>query len=153
MPTEEKTLTQLEIVRAATNDPALAARTVKLGDREFPVLDLEYDDYMLFMAQVTPLLESLLGSLPGVRNLQLVDTITPSSIISFCGKSLPELARIVCSQSAPAITVAEVKKLGKTPFALALVVLAQIEQNQMITSVKDFFLRIAPLLTAVLPSK
>jgi hypothetical protein len=146
-------MTQVEIVRAATNDPSLALRTIKLGDREFPVLDLEYDDYMLFIAQVQPLIEALLGSLPGVKNTGLLDSLTPATLITYCAKSLPEMARIVCAQSDPTITVAEVKKLGKTPFVLATVVLAQIEQNQIITAVKSFFEQIAPLLRAAMQRK
>lgn len=146
-------MTQLEIVRAATNDPALAKRTVKLGEREFPVIDLEYDDYMLFMAQLQPLLECVLGSLPGVKSTGLLDTLTPATLVTYCAKSLPEMARIVCSQSDPTVTTAEVKKLGKTPFALAYIVLAQIEQNNIITTVKDFFAQIYPLLKSALSAK
>jgi len=144
--TESSKPTALHIVRAVTNDPSLAERTVVLGDRTFPVLDLPYDQYTLFLAQLQPLLEGLLGTLPGLSGLGLNDALTPAALITYCGKSLPEMARIVCAQSAPEITVAEVKLLGKTPFKLASVVLEQIDQNGIIADIKAFFVQLAPLL-------
>ena len=151
--TNEPKMTQLEIVRAVTNSPALATRTFTMSGRTFEILDLQYDDYMLFMAQLQPLFEALLGALPGVRNMGLLNTLSPATLITYCGKSLPEMARIVCSQSDPDITVAEVKKLGKTPFVLAALVLSQVEQNNIINAVKDFFESIVPLMKAALSQK
>lgn len=150
---EDTALPQLEIVRAATNDPALAKRTMKLGDREFAIVDLPYDDYLLFVAQAQPLIELLMGSLPGVKAAGLLDTLTPATLISYCATSLPEMARIVCSQTDAKITADDVKRLGKSPIALAMLVLAQVEQNGIIAEFRSFFQQMSPLLKALIPAK
>ena len=138
--------TALHIVRAVTNDPTLAERQVTLGDRVFPVLDLPYDQYILFLAELRPLLEGLMGTIPGLKDLSVVGALTPAALVTYCGNSLPRMAQIVCVQSDPDITVDDVKRLGKTPFKLASVVLAQVEQNAIIADIKAFFVQLAPLL-------
>jgi len=146
---QTQTPTKLEIVRAATNAPELSTRTVPLGDREFKVVDLEYDDYLLFMAQLQPLLEGLLGNLPGVRGLGLSSVLSPTDIMRYCGKSLVDMAVIVCKQTDPSVTAEEVKRLAKSPFKLVTVVMAQIEQNNIIGELKDFFNLVLPLLKGI----
>ena len=148
-PPVSEPLSKLSIVRAATNDPALSERKIVLGDRTFPIVDLAYDHYILFLAQLQPLLVGILGSIPGIKTLGLTSTVTPTALIAYCGASLPEMARIVCAQTDPEITVVEVKLLGKTPFKLAELVLAQIEQNHIINDIRDFFVQLAPLLKLV----
>lgn len=147
------TLSQIDVVRAATNDPLLSDRKVRLGEREFTVVDLEYDAYLEFMAYMKPLLECALSAIPGVAGAGVSELLTPASLVSYCSKELPQMARLVCAQTDPDITVADVKRLGKTPFALAMVVLAQIEQNDMIRVVKDFFVQTAPLLKSLISAR
>ena len=94
---EEKPLTKLEVVRAMTNDPSLAKRVVVLGDREFPIVDLGYDSYSLFMVQLQPLLQGMIGLVPGFNQFRTQASngfLTPAHVIAYCGSSLPEMARI-----------------------------------------------------------
>jgi hypothetical protein len=154
----ENTLTEKEIIRAATNDPALSARTFTLGERTFTVVDLEYDDYLKFLAYLQPLLEAVTAKIASIRGLQLdLGTggggMSASALIGFCGKDLPEMARLVCKGTDAGITVEEIKKLGKTPFRLSEIVIAQIEQNNIVKDMSDFFGQSLRLLTAALPNQ
>lgn len=150
-------LSQTEVIRAATNAPELSTISVTLGDRAFKVVDLEYDDYMVFLAKLQPLLMSFASAVAGRFGVAAPDldvsTVNPASVIQYCGQDLPEMACIVCRQTDPGITVDDVKKLGKTPFALAKVVLAQVKQNRVINDLMDFFAQVLPLLTATMSSK
>jgi hypothetical protein len=62
-------LTQKQIVRAVTNDPALSEDTVALGDTEIKIVDLDYDDYCKFVAHLQPLLELLTHTLSKAAGL------------------------------------------------------------------------------------
>jgi hypothetical protein len=147
MENTESKLSQLEIVRAATNDPAMSERVVVLGDREFPVVDLDYSSYCRFLAKLQPLLQAVAGRLGVTRGLVQANDFGLNTLIDYCAYDLPEMAHIVVSQTDPDITVEDVKKLGKTPFKLANIVLAQIEQNEMITEIANFFVQMLPLLS------
>jgi hypothetical protein len=136
-------ITNIEIARAATNDPALAATKVQLGDREFPVMDMSYEDNVKFLAYLQPLLESVAGRVAGISG----DAgLASAGLLKYCGDALPEMARMVCKQSDPSITVEEVKRLGKTPIRLAGVVAAQMQHDRTIADIVDFFKQMLPLL-------
>ena len=141
-------LTQVEINQAATNDPFLANVKVTIGDRTFPILDLEYDDYVLFLSHLQPLIKGVFGKLASLSNMSNldVDQINGASLIEYCADALPEMVRIVCKQSDPTITADEVKKLAKNPCKMASIVLEQVQQNRMISDFTDFFVQILPLM-------
>jgi hypothetical protein len=145
-------LTQQEIVRAAFNDPSLSENEVKLGDRTFKIIDLDYDSYNLFLVKLQPILglfaSSVVPQLAGSAG-----NITADQIIKYCADDLPEMARLSLSQTEPDITVDEIKKLAKSPFKLAAVVLKQIDQNKMIEEISTFFGAILPLIGAGLKKK
>jgi hypothetical protein len=143
----ESTLPQLEIVRAATNDPSLATRTVTLGDREFPIVDLPYSEYLAYLTKLQPLIQGVAGRLGAMRGLVEPTELGLGTLMEYCVNDLPEMVQISLRQTDPGITVEQVKKLGKTPFKLAYVVLAQIEQNNIISEVADFFVQMLPLLS------
>jgi hypothetical protein len=146
-PTPEPALTEAQKVRAAVNDPA---DKFTLGGRVFNIVDLPYDDYLRFIVLLEPLLKGIVGaatssiSIPGMEFS--ASTLSASSIASFCGESLPEMVRIICSQTEPDITAKEVKTLGKNPFQLAKVVMKQVAQNGLIKDFTDFFGQILPLI-------
>lgn len=147
-------LTEREIIRAATNDAALSDRTFQLGDREFKVVDLDYDNYLKFLTLMQPLLEAVAGTIASHRGVALATTgekISVGALIGYCSTQLPEMARIVCSATDPDINISEIKKLAKTPFKLAEVVITQIEQNNIIRDISDFFAQSLRLLQAVMP--
>lgn len=141
-------LTETDMVRGATNHPSLASDSVMLGDREFKILDLEYDPYVRFLAYLQPLMEVILSRVSAMQGVVLPKEsgISAASLVTYCAESLPEMARIVCQSTDPAITVEEVKRLGKNPFKLASVVLAQVNQNKMIKDFSDFFQLVLPLM-------
>jgi hypothetical protein len=152
--TETKTeLTQKEIVRAATNDAALAEVKVKLGDKEFPILDLPYDDYIKFLAHLQPLMEVFIGKIGSIQGVEMpaASSLNAASLVAYCAADLPEMVQIVVGQSDPTITIEEVKRQGKNPFKLATIVLEQIQQNRMIADFSDFFVQILPLMKAAAP--
>lgn len=142
MSTETNLSTQ-EIIRAATNDPALSDVMVELGDRKFKIVDLSYDDYLVFLSRLQPVLSAVAGPMMGEAN---GPELSAATLLKYCADVLPELAQLVCKQTDPTITVDEVKRLGRSPFKLAAVVLKQIEQNKMISDITDFFVQIRPLL-------
>lgn len=151
---ETKTeLTQKEIVRAATNDPVLSEVKVKLGDREFPILDLPYDDYIKFLAHLQPLMEVFLGKIGAIQGVEMpvASSLNAASLVAYCAADLPEMVQIIIAQSDPTVTAEEVKRQGKNPFKLAAIVLEQIQQNRMIADFSDFFLQVLPLMKAAAP--
>lgn len=143
---ENTNLTPQDIARAIGNDAAQATRFIKLGERTFPVLDLEYDDYVTYMALMEPLLQAVVTAVASRVGVEFGSEISPQSIIKHCAKVLPEMVRLSCKASDPDITVEEVKRLGKTPFVLAAAALQQIVQNNMVKDFQDFFGQIAPLM-------
>jgi hypothetical protein len=145
-------LTGQEILAAATNAPSLAPDEFVLGDRTYKVVDLSYDDYVSFLTYLQPFLDGLVGnfasktnvSLPGISLSQSIDA---PAFVKFCGKSLPEMTRLICKQTNPDITVDEVKLAAGNPFVLAAVVIKQVNKNQMISTFASFFGQLAPLLS------
>lgn len=146
------TLTEEQIIAAATNSPLLSPDEFTLGTTTFKIVQLPYDDYVIFLGYLQPFLEALAGkkntsvSLPGIA---LLDAVDSSTLLKFCSKNLPEMARLVCKQSVPDITAEELKKLAGNPFALASVVLKQVAKNGMIRDFATFFKQVTPLLKAV----
>jgi len=141
-------LTDAQKTRAAVNDPA---DHFILGGRTFKIVDLPYDDYLRFILLMEPLVQMLVQSasqsgkvsIPGME----LDTssISAMGLARYCGDSLPEMVRIICSQTEPEITVEEIKKLGRNPFVLAKIVILQVSQNGIIRDFTDFFAQILPL--------
>jgi hypothetical protein len=142
IPTTAPVIPQQKLIRAALNLPA---DQFQLGDRTFNIHDLEYDDYLLFIGHLTPLIEVLAKkvaekhgvSIPGMDITP--ESINPTNILRVCGDILPEMVRIMCKYTDPNITVDEVKKLAKKPLPLALAIIKQVKQNKMMEDFADFF--------------
>jgi len=143
---DQPSLSQEDLVRAATNSPSLAKNTVILGDRTFPIVDLPYDAFIRFLALLQPLLEVFASKITGGLTSS-TGGFTASSIVTYLADSLPELALICVEQTDPTMTVQKVKEMGRTPFALANIVIKQIEANKIIGEISDFFVTLLPLLT------
>jgi hypothetical protein len=146
---ETPSLSPEQILRAATNDPALSKDTFTLGSKTFKVVDLKYDDYLKFITYLSPLLDAIAKSMLSMtgRVEESEEKFSTSTLFQYCGKELPEMARIVCAQTEPDITPDEVKELAGTPFKLIDVVWAQIVRNKMIDEIAAFFGRMAALLS------
>lgn len=164
---DQPKLTNADVTAAATNSPALAG-TFTFGGRSFPVLDLDYDSYLEFMAYLQPLLEGVAGKFAKMRGITLPDGINLPSleeggfgmIMKFCKKDLPEMTALVCNQEAihneqldKKVTTAWIKKNAKTPFELVGIVMKQIDKNKMITDFANFFVQIFPMITAATSSE
>ena len=140
------TPTQTDIIRAVTNDPALASDHFMLGERSFPLVDLPYDDYLKFFAHLQPVLDNMVGGVTGGA-LGVSGEFTMQKILEYAGSSLPEMVYLMCKQTDPTITVEDIKGLVRSPFVLAAAVIKQVNHNRMIDDIKDFFAQILPLLT------
>jgi hypothetical protein len=141
---DTQTLDQKEVIRALTNDPVLSDIEVELSGRKFKIVDLPYNDNCVFLTLIAPLLEAFSSRVMG-GNDSALDSFQPSALLKYCSESLPQMAHIVLRQTDPTLTVEDVKTLGKSPFKLASVVLAQITHNKTITDLMDFFVQAAPL--------
>lgn len=167
--TPEVTLPSTEIVRAATNSPALAENEFEFAGRKFKVVDLEYDYYMEFLSKIEPLINAVVGKLAGKANLGVpgialtADSgFSVASLMSFCKKDLPDMVRIICNMQTIAetpagqhvdpsklVTTEYVKKNAKTPWQLAQIVMLQVSQNNIISDFASFFVQVLPLMGAV----
>lgn len=137
-------------VRVATNSPTLAKDEFTLGDKTYKIVDLSYDNYLLFMTHLGPLLEAVVGGVLSVQGMPIsTGSITPKLILDHLAGSLPELACIVCNETDPEMTTSQVKKLGKTPFKLAEIVIKQIEHNKIIADIASFFAQMLPVIKTV----
>jgi hypothetical protein len=163
-PSPEKALSKAQIAAATSNSPALAPNQVKLGDRTFAILDLEYDEYLEFTSHLEPLLKSVAGMVTKRANISIpgleadMSEINVSFLMKFCGKALPEMAVIVLNMEervaaesagrptdpAKLIDIAWVKKNAKNPMVLAGIVMKQIAKNNMIMDFLDFFVQVLP---------
>ncbi len=149
METTTTELTKEQITRAATNAPSLSPDQVKLGIETFTIVDLPFDDYLVFLSHMTPLLEAVSAKVLSMKGISLPTTSTefsPALMMQYCSKSLPEMARLVLSQTEPSITVDDIKKKAKSPFEVASVVLKQVQHNNMIADITDFFVQVLPLI-------
>lgn len=140
----EPNLTSHDIVRAATNDPAMSTASFKLGERSFPIVDLPYDDYIKFLAFLQPLFDAFATALSGRGSVG--DTLTASDLLKYCASSLPEMVLLMCRQTDKDMTADEVKRLGRNPFVLANAVLAQVTHNSVIEDIKSFFEQITAMM-------
>lgn len=155
-PADQPTLSQAEILRAATNDPALSTDVFILGSREFKLLDLDYDRYLEFIALLQPLLDAVVSkfaerakvSLPGIE-LYPEGGFNVSHLMKFCKQDLPEMVRIMCNMTDKTVTVAWVKSSARTPLHLAAIVMKQINRNRIISDFMDFFVQMLPALASL----
>lgn len=143
-------LTPQQISEAATNNPALSPDEFKLGETTFKIVHLPYDDYVSFIAYLQPFLDAITSKMAdkvkiSVPGLDIGKAIDGTLLIKFCGTSLPEMARLICKQTYPNITVDQIKKDAGTPFILANIVLQQVIKNGMLRDFASFFAQIAPL--------
>ncbi len=153
-PVASPTLTKTDIVRAATNDPALALSQFTLGDKTYQIVDLSYDEYLVFVSMLQPVLDHLLRGAAGKQGISLngVDVPAPSfstaDLLKYCKDDLPKMVQIVCkaSDSSSELTIEQIKEQAKNPFRLADIVLLQILQNGIIRDVAGFFRTILPIL-------
>lgn len=145
MPEDSTSLSKKEITRAATNDPELSEKVVTLKGREFKIVDLPYDEHLKFLTGLEPLIEGISGALTG-DGISAESSFSLSTIVKYCGEAIPEMACIVCKQTDSTLTVDDVKNLG-SPIKLASLVFTQIEQNNMIDEIADFFVQSLQLLS------
>jgi hypothetical protein len=164
---DQPKLTNAQVVAAATNSPALADDTFTFGGRTFPILHLDYDSYLEFMAYLQPLLEGVASKFARAKGVSLPGIDLPSLeeggfglLMKFCKKDLPEMAALVCNQQARQNEKAEdkvtpewVKKNARTPFELVAIVMKQIDKNKMISDFADFFVQIFPMMNALTGNK
>jgi hypothetical protein len=144
-------LTEQEILAAAVNSPSLSDDEFVLGEFTYKVVHLPYDDYVSFLAYLQPFLDGIIGklseknnvSLPGITLSEPVDM---GVFVRFCGKSLPEMARLVCKQTRSEVTIDEIKQAAGNPFVLAALVFKQINKNQMIQTFASFFAQLTHLI-------
>ena len=152
-PTESPKLSKEEQIQAAVNSPELSEQSFQLGDQTFKIIDLPYDDYLQFVSMLSPLLDAFISKLTPAASIPGINLdsgkVTSAALLKYCGTTLPEMVRIICSQTDPAITVETIKAKGKNPFRLAGIVMQQISRNNIIGDFADFFAQIAPLLRLV----
>jgi hypothetical protein len=60
---------------------------------------------------------------------------------------------LMCLESDPDMTIAEVKKLAKRPTVLVTAIMKQIKQNEMIKDFADFFTQVLSVLKPLAPSQ
>jgi hypothetical protein len=137
-----------EIVFAATNAPELAKDEFQLGDRTFKIVYLPYDEYILFFAKLEPVLQALAAKLGHRFGVSMPDGagFDGSAIMRYCLADIPAMVQIIARQTEPDITIEEIKALGRTPFALAAIVMKQIERNEFIKDIAAFFGQFLPVL-------
>lgn len=127
------------ITFAATNAPSMSDLVGKIGDVEYPVLHLPYKDYLEFLGGLEPMLKGLgVGILSGEP---MEGAMSIAALLKSCGEAIPTMACIVCRQTRPETTVEELVSGKATPFDLAKLVLLQIERNNMIKDIADFFVQ------------
>ena len=153
-------LTQQEKMSAALNLPAHAKDTdhFKLGDREFTVLDLNYDDFNEFVGYMQPLFDGIVGTifkkpsqdLPGIT-LPDSSAFSFASVLKYCSKDLPKMVVLVCNTEAKAtedkskeVTEKWVRKHLKDPVEAIEIIMLQVGKNEMISRIGSFFVRFLP---------
>ncbi len=154
-PPEDKTLTQEQIIRAATNSPALAEDQFVLGDRTFKIIDLQYKSYLAFMRHLQPLVK-MLGELllredsilPEGLSLNIQDAPLAKifeGLLDYCGETLPEMVALICQQTDKTITAEWVEEHAQSPLQLAGIAMQQVAQNNMVEDVVRFFVLLRPM--------
>jgi hypothetical protein len=129
-------------IHGATNSPVMSETKVMLGNREYKLVHLPYRDYVQFICLVEPALKGVLNG-----GFVIDEALEATSIIRPLLDTLPELAWLCLKQTNPKLTVEDVMEYGKTPVALANIVLAQIKHNNMIEEFASFFTQATTLLS------
>jgi hypothetical protein len=151
-----------DIAKAARNEPngSFTLTNSHTGDtRTFDIKDLDYDSYIEFCDLARPIILAVSGAIDmapdptGEMKLQFTPRgIDFDQLIKLAGTELPRMAWLCCKQSAPNISVAQVKALARRPHVMLEVVLKQIKQNEIVKEFADFFPRIAAGLQDLLPA-
>lgn len=132
-------------------------KSFTLGDREFPVKDLSYDDYLEFVDLARPIIEQVTSALEihGVDGDPQIDlnpiNLDYKQLIKLAGHELPRMAWICCKQSDPKISIADVKRLGRRPMHLLEVIMLQVKHNELVKEFQDFFPRLAKVVGEMVP--
>lgn len=132
-------------------------KTFKLGEREFPIKDLDYDSYLEFMELSYPIIQAVTDSLELTSSNGEPDvafnpaTFDVGKIIKLAGSNLPRMTWLCCKQSDPAITIPEVKRLARRPHVMIQVVFEQIKHNKLVEEIRDFFQSMAPAVRSLAP--
>lgn len=155
-------LTPTDIAKAVRNEPR---GTFTLGDEEFGVTprtfeikDLDYDSYIEFVDLARPILSALAESLQVTQdNGELGLQFDPSSLnyeelIKLAGSKLPRMAWLCCKQSDRSIKLDEVKRLGRRPHNLLMVVIEQVKANKLVEEFARAFPQIAASLKELVPA-
>lgn len=141
-----------EVIFAATNEPTLSPDEFKLGPKTFKVMNLRYDDYIQFLGYLRPFLEGIGQALVASKGIQVPSisiegpSLNIDALFNFCLRDLPDMARIVCSQTDESVTVEQVKEWAGEPFTLCEIVLRQVARNNMIGQFASFFGQLLPIL-------
>lgn len=148
-------LTTSQIADAVRND--YPDKSFKLGNREFPIHDLDYDSYIEFMELARPIIVSLANTITPVMKDQKLDfdlnygKLDFGSLIKLAGNELPRMAHICCRQSDPKVSIADVKRLARRPHNLIEVVLLQVKHNELVKEFADFFPRLKESVLGLAP--
>lgn len=146
-------MTNEAVAQVVSNDPITSDIEVKLGARTFKLIDLPYDDYVTFTAYLEPLLKAVASGVMGGGAFEGIGSVSASDIARYCSDTLPQMVQICLRQTDPRMTVDEVKRLGKTPFKLVPIVVKQMERNNIIHEITDFFELMLPLMGMVTEAK
>lgn len=148
-------LTATDIHNAVRNE--YPGQSFMLGDREFPIKSLAYDDYLEFVDLARPIVEAVANSLelqsesgdPSIGfnpvNLDF------KQLIKLAGTELPRMAWICCKQSDPKISINDVKRLARRPFPLIEIVLLQVKHNELVKEFQSFFPRLGKIIGELVP--
>src|SRR5262249_7239697 len=75
-----------DVARIITNDPKLSDTVITLGDKEITIVDLPYDDYLVFLSRLTPLMGTLANQLGIGLVGSTIKALDSSSLISYCAE-------------------------------------------------------------------
>jgi hypothetical protein len=146
-----KEISKRESARALKNEPL---GVYEFGGREIPIHDLSYDDYIEFVELAAPIIEYVIGVV-GIEGfddaLANPQSINLRELIRLAKDELPRMALLVCRQHDDTFLMEDVKELGKRPYDMLHLVLAQIKFNKMVQEFADFFPRLGQAINGMLP--
>lgn len=128
-----------------------------LGEQAFPLKDLSYDSYVIFLGYLTPLIEVVVQKIAGGAGISIpgidlnANAFSTTNILKLCSKELPEMVHLMCKESDSTITVEDVKKLAGRPTTLVTAIVKQIHKNQMIQDFADFFAQVLSVVKPLTP--
>lgn len=120
---------KMQIAQAVSNS---SEEVFELGDREFKLRDLCYDDYIEFVEHMSPFIEK-------VMKATMSDNMDISGFVKFAGKGLPRMVWLMVHKQDETITEEWIKEAAKTPYALAELAFKQVVKNRMIEEFARFF--------------